>query len=101
MQVIDEVVKVPRSVQRQVPMIQEMQQDQSLVATFSVSKLQVPVRLQVRREVFVRSQRQCYHGTDREEWEMCTSRSGVAESEVESSEGHQSIETQSTCTIWV
>ena len=28
MQVIDEVVKVPRSAQRQVPMIQEMQQDQ-------------------------------------------------------------------------
>ena len=28
MQVIDEVVKVPRSIQRQVPMIQEMQQDQ-------------------------------------------------------------------------
>ena len=28
MQVIDEVVKVLRSVQRQVPMIQEMQQDQ-------------------------------------------------------------------------
>ena len=28
LQVIDEVAKVPRSVQRQVPMIQEMQQDQ-------------------------------------------------------------------------
>ena len=28
LQVIDEVVKVPRSVQRQVPMIQEIQQDQ-------------------------------------------------------------------------
>ena len=28
LQVIDEVVKVLRSVQRQVPMIQEMQQDQ-------------------------------------------------------------------------
>ena len=28
MQVIDEFAKVPRSIQRQVPMIQEMQQDQ-------------------------------------------------------------------------
>ena len=28
LQVIDEVAKVPRSIQRQVPMIQEMQQDQ-------------------------------------------------------------------------
>ena len=28
MQVIDELAKVPRSIQRQVPMIQEMQQDQ-------------------------------------------------------------------------
>ena len=28
LQVIDEIAKVPRSIQRQVPMIQEMQEDQ-------------------------------------------------------------------------
>ena len=50
-------------------MIQEIQQDQRLVVTFSVSKLQVTVRLQVRREVFVRSQRGGPSGQRRRKWE--------------------------------